>query len=177
LKLADLLASGPCSVAELAEATRTDKQTLYRILRALASDGVFAEREPGVFGNTEASALLCADSSGSWPEVAHLFGDVFYGAVATMDPRSPAETFPAAYGEDFWSWLEQHPVERAIFDAAMAGGKEGNAVRLAELEWRDGDTVATRTSCRRSCTTGMTSARPRSCARFARRLGRGRVCS
>jgi hypothetical protein len=94
-----------------------------------------------------------------------------------MDPRSPAETFPAAYGEDFWSWLEQHPVERAIFDAAMAGGKEGNAVRLAELEWRDGDTVATRTSCRRSCTTGMTSARPRSCARFARRLGRGRVCS
>ena len=105
---------------------------------------MFAEREPGVFGNTEASALLCADSSGSWPEVAHLFGDVFYGAVATMDPRSPAETFPAAYGEGFWSWLEQHPVERAIFDAAMAGGKEGNAVRLAELEWRDGDTVATR---------------------------------
>src|SRR5262245_28493439 len=98
LKLADLLASGPRPVADLAEATRNDEQTLYRILRALASDGVFAEHEPGAFGNTDASELLCAGNPSSWPEFAHLFGDVFYGAIATMAPRTRGETFPSAFG-------------------------------------------------------------------------------
>jgi hypothetical protein len=141
LRVADALAAGPRPVAELAEELGADEQALYRILRALASDGVFAEDESGLFRNTEASELLRSDQPGSWPEFAHLFGAVFYEAVATMDPGSPRETFPEAFGSDFWSWLEQHPAERATFDAAMAGGKERNSARLAELEWRDDETL------------------------------------
>ena len=141
LEVADALADGPRSVAELAKKTGADERALYRILRALASDGVFAEEQPGIFSNTEASELLRQDQPGSWPEFAHLFGAVFYDAVTTMDARSGGETFPEAFGTDFWSWLEQHPAERSSFDAAMAGGKERNAARLAELEWRGDETV------------------------------------
>jgi O-methyltransferase domain/Dimerisation domain len=141
LKLADLLASGPRPVRELAQKTGADEQTLYRILRALASDGVFEEHEPGVFGNTEASELLRAEQTTSWPEFAHLFGSVFYDAIATMDPNTRAETFRAKFGSDYWSWLGQHPDERATFDAAMAGGKEGGDTPLVELDWRDDETV------------------------------------
>jgi SAM-dependent methyltransferase len=141
LKLADLLASGPLPVRELAQKTGADGQTLYRILRALASDGVFEEHEPGVFRNTEASELLRAEQTTSWPEFAHLFGSVFYEAIATMDPNTRAETFAARFGSDYWSWLGQHPDERATFDAAMAGGKDGGDTPLAELDWRDDETV------------------------------------
>ena len=63
LGVADALADGPRSVAELAEENRADADTLHRILRALASDGVFAEDEPGVFRNTEASELLRSDNA------------------------------------------------------------------------------------------------------------------
>jgi hypothetical protein len=140
LKIADALADGPRPVAELAHAARVDVDALHRVLRALASDGVFAEQEPGVFGNTPSSELLLGPA---WPEFAHLFGDAFYGAAAGLDAavRTGDATFPQAFGTDFWTWLAEHSSERAIFDRAMAGGKEGSAERLAGLDWSDGETV------------------------------------
>lgn len=141
LGVADQLADGPRDVASIAEPSGSDPQTLHRILRALASDGVFAEDEPGVFGNTESSELLRQGATGSWPEFAHLFAGVFYGGAGTLDPTTRAETFTRVFDADFWSWLAQRPGERATFDGAMAGGKGRHATRLAELEWRDGETV------------------------------------
>jgi hypothetical protein len=43
LGVADLLASGPRSIADLSAATGVDAQSLYRVLRALASRGLFRE--------------------------------------------------------------------------------------------------------------------------------------
>jgi hypothetical protein len=138
LRVAELLADGPRPVAELALASGADAATLHRILRALASDGVFAEVEPGVFRNTDASELLRGDS---WREFAHLFGTVFFEAATTLDPRTSEPTFPRKFGADFWSWLEANPAERVAFDAAMAGDKGAEAGRLAGLGWRAGETV------------------------------------
>ncbi|MGB8004170.1 MAG: methyltransferase [Gaiellaceae bacterium] len=141
LGVADALAGGPRPVAELAAEVGADRDTLHRILRALASDGVFAEDEPGVFRHTEASQLLCSGAPGAWPEFSHLFGGVFAKALAELDPRTNAGTFARAFETDFWSWLAQNPEERTAFDAAMAGGKERSAERLAALEWRGDETV------------------------------------
>ncbi|HEY3017956.1 MAG TPA: methyltransferase [Gaiellaceae bacterium] len=141
LHVADALAEGPRPVAELAEEAGVNAGTLHRILRALASDGVFAEAEPGVFRNTEASELLRSNEASSWPQFAHLFGATFYEAAATMDPGTSEQTFERKFGTDFWSWLAANPEERAAFDAAMAGGKEAKADRLAELDWRGDETV------------------------------------
>jgi hypothetical protein len=141
LGVADALAAGPRPVAEIAEETGADAGTLQRIMRALASDGVFAEKEPGVFRNTEASGLFRRDQPNSWPEFAHLFGGVFYDALATLDPHTREQTFTRRFDTDFWSWLEANPEERSAFDAAMAGGKERSAELLAGLEWRGDETV------------------------------------
>jgi O-methyltransferase/IclR-like helix-turn-helix domain-containing protein len=138
LRLSDALAAGPRPVTELAQATGSSPSTLHRILRALASDGVFAEDEPGVFRNTDASDLLRRES---WAEFAHLFGSIFTEATNTLDPTVSDETFTEQFGTDFWSWLEAHPDERRSFDAAMAGGKEDSAEQLAELDWRPDETV------------------------------------
>jgi SAM-dependent methyltransferase len=141
LGVADALQSGPRSVTELAEETGANPDTLHRILRALASDGVFAEDGPGIFRNTEASELLRRDSDSRWREFAHLFGDVFHTAVAGMDAHTSEPTFKRTHGTGFWQWLGGNPSERSIFDSAMAGGKSRSADKLAALAWRGDETV------------------------------------
>jgi O-methyltransferase domain/Dimerisation domain len=140
LRVADELADGPVAVEELARRVGADADGLGRVLRALASDGVFAEDESGVFRNTETSELLRRPG---WSEFAHLFGGTFYRAVDDLDRAtvSGEATFPGSFGADFWTWLGERPDERAIFDRAMAGGKDRSVERLAELEWRDDETV------------------------------------
>ena len=140
LGIADALGDGPRPVSDVAREVGADADVLRRILRALASDGVFAEEEPGVFRNTGASALLRRGVAGR-QEFAHLFGDAFYEAAGTLDATSGDPTFARRFGTDFWSWLADNPDERAAFDRAMAGGKERPAERLAALEWRADETV------------------------------------
>ena len=139
LRVADALADGPRSVNEVAAEAGADADTLRRILRALASDGVFAEVEPGVFRNTDASELLRSETPSR--EFAHLFGGPWYRAIGDLDPRSGEASFPRAFGTDFWTWLAEHPAERASFDRAMEEGKADRAGRLAALEWRGDETV------------------------------------
>jgi hypothetical protein len=140
LGIAEALADGPRAVDELAREAGVDPDGLHRVLRALASDGVFAEDEPGVFRATESSELLC---SPGWKAFAHLFGGVFYRAAADLEGavRTGSETFPEAFGEEFWPWLGDHSEERAAFDRAMAEGKARKADRLAKVELRAGETV------------------------------------
>jgi hypothetical protein len=141
LGVADALATGPRSVAELSAENGADADTLHRILRALASDRVFAEDEPGVFRNTEASELLGSDNDARWPEFAHFFGEVCYPAMGALDVRGSDVPFARAYGTDFWSWLASKPEERSNFDRAMEGLQAERADRLAALEWREDETV------------------------------------
>jgi len=137
LRIAEALARGPRPVDELARESGADADTLHRFLRALASDGVFAETEPGVFANTPASELLLRDA---WDDFAHLFGGVFHRTAAELD-ASGEPTFTRLFGHDFWAWLAVNPAERASFDRAMGGGKERKVARLSSVEWRDGETV------------------------------------
>jgi len=141
LGVADALATGPRSVAELSQDNGADADTLHRILRALASDGVFAEDELGVFRNTKASELLRRDNADRWREFAHLWGEACYSATGALDVRLTDVPFARAYGTDFWSWLATKPEERSNFDRAMEGGQAERADRLAALEWREDETV------------------------------------
>jgi hypothetical protein len=139
LRVADALAHGPLPVEEVAREVGADPDTLHRLLRALASDGVFAEEERGVFRNTPTSELL---RGGGWDDFAHLFGGIWYRTLAELDPRTRAAVFAPIFGDDFWGWLAVNPSERASFDRAMMYGEGGGRVeQLAALEWRGSETV------------------------------------
>src|SRR5439155_20749560 len=58
LGIADLLRDGSKSCEELAKATGTHTQSLSRVMRALASVGVFTEIDAGRFGLTPVAGLL-----------------------------------------------------------------------------------------------------------------------
>jgi hypothetical protein len=133
LGVADALAGGPRPVAEVAADVGADADTLHRYLRVLASEGVFAEIEPGVFENTPTSELL--GSEDSWGAFAQLFGGVWYETLGNLDASGEK-----AFEGDFWAWLAEHPRERTLFDRAMGQGKERRVERLAGFEW-SGETV------------------------------------
>jgi hypothetical protein len=138
LGIADALADGPKAVMELAGEAGADPDTLQRLLRALASDGIFAEAEPGVFKNTAASEVLRA--GGGWGDFAHLFGGAWHRTAGELDATGEPP-FPRIFGTDFWDWLAQHPEERAAFDCAMEQGWERRVERLAAADWRGNETV------------------------------------
>ncbi|MGH3001421.1 MAG: methyltransferase [Gaiellaceae bacterium] len=137
LGVADALAAGPKDVDELAREVGADADTLHRLLRALASDGIFAEAEPGVFRNSDASELL---RHSGWDDFAHLFGGVWLGAIAELDATGEP-SFPRLNGTEFWSWLAAHPDERGAFDRAMEQGWENRLERLASVEWRGDEQI------------------------------------
>jgi nucleotide-binding universal stress UspA family protein len=73
LGIADLLAHGPKTAEQLAKATGSHADSLYRVMRALASVGVFAQ-EGGAFGLTPVSEFLCDGIPGSMRAPAIYFG-------------------------------------------------------------------------------------------------------
>jgi len=137
LRVARALLDGPLSHETLARERGVDADTLYRVLRALASDGIFEEIEPGVFGNTPASEVLVRDG---WDDFAHLFGGTWLEAVVALDV-SGEPSFPRAHGYEYWGWLAAHPDERAAFDRAMAQGWQTRIDRLESVGWRGDELV------------------------------------
>ena len=137
LGVAEILLDGPRSVDEVAQEKGADPDALHRLLRALASEGVFAEESPRLYRNTPASELL---TTSGWGDFAVLFGGVWYRSVGELDAAGKA-VFPDLFGSDFWSWLAAHPEERARFDRAMAQGSDTRIERLETIDWRSGETV------------------------------------
>jgi hypothetical protein len=122
LGIADLLVGGPRGVKELAETTETDAPTLYRVLRGLASLGVFAEDDDGHFGLTPLADCLRSDAPGSQRANALLLcGPSFWSSWGDLlTTVTTGETaFPRVHGMDRWEYLVRHPEESAVFDAAM----------------------------------------------------------
>lgn len=107
----------PRPIDELAREAGANPDRLRRVLRALASDGMFAELEQGVFENTEASAVLARGDG--WADFAHLFGGIWHRSVGALDATASAPAFQREFGDEFWTWLAKHPGERAAFDRAM----------------------------------------------------------
>lgn len=130
--IADHLKDGPQSVAQLAESTSTNPDTLYRLLRALASVGIFAEGESRHFSLTALAEPLRSDVAGSKRALALMSGDEQFRAWAEIDysVRTGNMAWEKVFGKPVFDYLAEHPDKARIFDAAMVGihGRESNAV-------------------------------------------------
>src|ERR1700731_1986204 len=83
--IADHLKDGPKTVKELADATSTNPDALYRLLRALASIGIFAESESRHFSLTPLAEPLQSDIAGSKRALALMSGDEQFRSWAEID--------------------------------------------------------------------------------------------
>jgi SAM-dependent methyltransferase len=121
LGIGDHLAGGPRASGDLAAATSTHPEAMYRLLRLLAGCGVFTEVAPGRFGLTSLGAHLREDHPQSVRAImvgGGLFARVFADAMHSV--RTGAATFPQTYGEPLFTYLRHHPDQGALFNAIMA---------------------------------------------------------
>ena len=130
--IADHLKDGPKSVEELAEATSTNADALYRLLRALASVGIFAEDGSRQFTLTPLAESLQSDVPGSKRALALMSGDEQFRSWAEIDCsiKTGEIAFEKVFGKPIFDYLGENPDKARIFDAAMVGihGRESNAV-------------------------------------------------
>jgi O-methyltransferase domain len=136
LGVADLLAKGDKTAEELAAAVSAHGPSLYRVLRALASVGVFAETEGRRFTLTPLAECLRSDvpnsmkgfarfvaipaAARSWDHLMHSVKTGKTGLQKAFGVKSPFDYFPT------------HPEEAAIFDAAMTDNSRQSAPAVAQ---------------------------------------------
>lgn len=121
LGIADLLQAGPRGSDELAAATGVHPKGLYRLLRVLASFGVFSESERRSFALTPLAALLRQDAPESMRALALWSGGVSYRAFGGLERsvRTGEAAFEEIFGTDFFDYLAHDPEAGAQFDDLM----------------------------------------------------------
>ena len=121
LGLADSLAGGPMTAEELARITGTHPRSLYRLLRALASVGVFSEDTERRFSLTPLAEPLRADVPGSRRATVLMMVGLFYDAWGGLlgSVRTGRPAFETLHGQRFFEFLGENPDEARIFGDAM----------------------------------------------------------
>jgi multifunctional cyclase/dehydratase/O-methyltransferase len=146
LGVADELADGPRTVAEIAAATGTHEPSLARLLRAAAAIDVIAALPDGRYGPNALSAALRSDAPGSVRELV-LFNasdlDSLPWRALSDGIRTGKPTFDTLFGTSFFAHLDSHPEDAALFDRAMTNmSVSSSAVYLAQYDFSDLTRVA-----------------------------------
>jgi len=124
LGLADLVQEGPRTAAELAEATGTHAPSLYRVLRALASTGIFVEDEQGRFATTPVADLLRSGVPGSLRSSAiSELGEDHYEAWGNVlhSVKTGGIAFDDHFGKPVWQYYAENPEIARTFNDSMTG--------------------------------------------------------
>lgn len=121
LGVADLLTKGPRTAEELAEQTETHADSLYRVLRALASIGLFCEDAEGRFSLTPLADCLRSDSPESLRSFARMSGAELYQSWGKLlySVQTGEQGFRKQFGVPFFEYMTAHPERHAIYDGAM----------------------------------------------------------
>lgn len=133
LRLADHLKDGPKGVDEIARAIDVHPASLYRLLRALAGAGVFAEDVDGRFSLTPVSQLLREDAPESLRAFAALMADDVNFEIWAELPYSIQTGRPATqhrFGMPWFDWLGQHPAKGKEYNDAMTSLSAGAVIAV-----------------------------------------------
>lgn len=127
LGISDHLVNGPRTSGELAEATGSHEDSLYRILRMLAMTGVYNEAEGRKFSLTPLSETLISDIPGSLrPGIIAELGEIHYEAWGNLmqSVKTGEIALDSKIGMNIWQYFEQHPDRADNFNRYMAGSSE-----------------------------------------------------
>jgi hypothetical protein len=134
MNLADRLADGPRTAEELARATANDALALYRLMRTLASLGLFTEDTSHRFSLRPLGEALKTGTPGR-ASVLTLAGDWFTKSLEQLpySVQTGKSSFEKVFGMPLFGWLADHPEDASLFSATMVGihGPEPAAVAAA----------------------------------------------
>lgn len=134
LGVADLIERGVDTSVKLAGELKVNEDALYRLLRALASQGIFEETRPRTFKNSGLSHYLRTEEPGSIRSALLYWGTDFYyrsfGEILhSIETGEPGRA--KLFGKNDWEYIRQHPDLAAIFDDAMTSLSSMQAPAIA----------------------------------------------
>jgi predicted O-methyltransferase YrrM len=134
LGIPDLLVGGPKDGDDLARATTTNTQSLSRVLRLLAANGVLEEVATDRFALAPMGELLRSDAEASQRPYAILTMELEYPAWGQLlhAVRTGQPGFVRAFGQPLWEYLAINREAAAVFDAAMVGVTRWQAQTVVE---------------------------------------------
>ncbi|MFI0353858.1 methyltransferase [Actinomadura sp. 9N407] len=144
-KIADHLADGPLPPDRLAVLAGAEPDHLRRVLRFLATRGVFREDEDGAFHLTTAASLLRADSPLPMSSVVQLLTDELYWLPAGRledTVRKGTTAFADIFGAPLFDYLAGDEERGALFHTALddlSATEHGGIV--ASYDFADAKTV------------------------------------
>jgi hypothetical protein len=136
LNIADLLNDGPLTAEELAAAAGVRAPSLYRVLRALASVGVFAETKNGRFKLTPLASTLRTNVPGSMRSFALMILEKYIWdswEPLLQGVKTGENVFEKVHGMPLFEYLEKHPEDLKVFGQSMTSlsGDQNPAVAAA----------------------------------------------
>jgi len=136
MNLADHLAERPKTAEELAPLTDAAVPSLYRLMRTLASLGLFTEDSGKRFSLTSLGEALKTGTPGSVrASVLTLAGDIFTRSLDHLfySVQTGKTGFEKVFGMPLFDWLAKHSAEASMFSETMVGlhGAEPAAVATA----------------------------------------------
>jgi hypothetical protein len=133
LGIADVLKDGPKGSDELATAVGAHPDALHRLLRVLASVGIFAQVDQRRFTLTPLGALLQTDVPGSLWSTAVLTGEWWWQAYGellySVTTGKPAHDH--VYGMRNFEYFAQHPATGQLFLAGIAARRGPLSIAVA----------------------------------------------
>ncbi|MGW1073139.1 methyltransferase [Streptomyces sp. NPDC002537] len=133
--VADHLAQGPRTPAELAEATGTDPVSLRRVLRLLSTRGLFEEDDEGRFRLTEAGDALRTDAPVSVRSAVLMLTDRTMWLPAgemTRCLEGGTSAFPSIFGMPFFDHFAKDADTARIFHEGMASMSDAENEPIAD---------------------------------------------
>jgi len=133
LGIPDLLAKGPKTASDLARLSGAEEDFLRRVLRFLASEGIFTQQDRDVFALTALSEWLRSDVAGSLRPRAVFAGSrmnwTAWGSLLAS-VRAGTSGMQAAFGETLFDHVKGHPEAAATFNSFMAGQTAASVAAL-----------------------------------------------
>lgn len=134
LKLADLIQNSPKSCSELSKSTDYDEDQIYRLLRALASIGIFQEVNAKEFALTPKAALLKSSEKNTFYSYAIRCGEESYLAWSKLTEglKKNRSAFAEYYGQEFFSYLAENEQAAVRFNQSMVDHTQKDAMAILE---------------------------------------------
>lgn len=137
LGIADLLKDGPKRSVELAQLVGADSGALYRLLRALASFGIFAQDERDRFELTPLASVLQTGTPDSMRAFALWSGGVSYQVFGGLEysVRTGKPAFEQMFGMEFFEYLAHNREVGARFEDLMSWNTAPVASVMADYDF------------------------------------------
>ena len=126
LNIANLIKTEPKTVEQLAIETDTNRESLFRLIRALASRNIFKLKKDGLVYNTPMSKALTDDHGSLRFMIMQHLGTLNWTVFSQLSHsiKTGEDAFSKVYGKKIYDYLAEKPKEADLFDRSMTNLSE-----------------------------------------------------